>query len=85
MRQTFPFFKNDLICVNVHVIQWSNHQTYIKCKYHKKILDEGFDRVGKIILVTINLHFREQKMTELFTQKTIQKEQKCFRRSFAES
>ena len=51
----------------------------------KKILDEGFERVGKIILVTINLHFREQKMKELFTQKTIQKEQKCFRRSFAES
>ena len=51
----------------------------------KKILDEVFDRVGKIILVTINLHFREQKMKELFTQKTIQKEQKCFRRSFAES
>lgn len=64
MRQTFPFFKNDLICVNVHVIQWSNHQTYIKCKYHKKILDEGFDRVGKIILVIVNLHFREQKMKE---------------------
>ena len=30
----------------------------------KKILDEGFDRVGKIILVIVNLHFREQKMKE---------------------
>ena len=64
MRQTFPFLKNDLICVNVHVILWSNHQNYIKYKYHKKILDEGFDRVGKIFLVTINLQFREQKMKE---------------------